>query len=117
MKENTLKVMKNRIFSKLRQAFTITNNLALTVQWENVSPGGNFGIYMYTINGGHYNPMTSRLHSSPNTSTTTETTSLNPVSQAPDNFKAKWVKNLSSKPLDKAQISLLALGPSFTAVP
>ena len=39
------------------------------------------------------------------------------MSSAPDNLKAKWVKNLSSQPPTGAQISLLARGPEFAVVP
>ena len=35
-KDNFLKIMKIRIFSKLRNAFTMTNSKALSGVWENV---------------------------------------------------------------------------------
>ena len=59
------------MFSRLRQAFIMTNNMASTslrvlltkttliTGGTIVGNGGNFDRYMYTINHGHSNPMTS----------------------------------------------------------
>ena len=36
IKDNSLKVMNNRIFCECRQAFTMTNNMSMSGLWENV---------------------------------------------------------------------------------
>ena len=36
IKDNFFKVMKNKIFSPFRQAFNMTNNMALSGLWKNV---------------------------------------------------------------------------------
>ena len=75
-----------------------------------------------TVANQNPNPNVSSIISASNNTTATTpktaaTTTSGPVTSAPDNLTAKWVKNLSSKPLMVAQNSLLARGPNFNIVP
>ena len=76
---------------------------------------------MYTKYGGCLNSDTfstsSSSSNSMNTTLTATAMSSNPISPAPENIAARWVKNLSSKPLVEAQILLLARDPDFALVP
>ena len=50
------------------------------------------------------------------TSTLTTATTTTSTHLAPDTTKAKWVKNITTKPLMEAQIFLLAMDPNYAVV-
>ena len=78
---------------------------------------GKDGRYMYIHIPSSINTSTS-ITTMPTTTTATTTNfhlHYHPH-QTPKLTKGKWVKNLSSRPLTKTEVSLLARGPNFAVV-
>ena len=53
----------------------------------------------------------------PVTATTSNLPSSLPLTSAPGPTKDKWVKNLSSRPLTKVDVSIYSIDPNITVVP
>ena len=78
---------------------------------------GKDGRYMYTNSSGLSNHIPSNINITNSIPSTPTTTTNLPSTAAPDQTKAKGVKNLSSRLLTIAQVSLFARGTNFAFVP
>ena len=72
--------------------------------------------YMYNNYIGHSNASPTNITASIARATATPGFTTTTSTPAPDTTNGKWIKNLSSRSLTEAQVTLLAMGPMYTVV-